>query len=166
MREWGQTYQVDHECGSPEKLDGFPLSLLFPKEKEGPSLTKLNAWPIWENKIIITVVTRAALVLFRDTIVFIIAYISGLGFPGGSVHSIPFHFSSLIPKMLMLTLAISCLTTFILLWFMNLTFQVHMQYCYSIGLYLHHHSHPQLGVIFTLAPSLQSFWSYFSTLLQ
>ena len=48
-------------------------------------MTKLNAWPIWENKIIITVVTRAALVLFRDTIVFIIAYISGLGFPGGSV---------------------------------------------------------------------------------
>ena len=48
-------------------------------------MTKLNAWPIWENKIIITVVTRAALVLFRDIIVFIIAYISGLGFPGGPV---------------------------------------------------------------------------------
>ena len=31
---------------------------------------------------------------------------------------------------------------------------------YSIGLYFHHQSHPQLGVVFALAPSLQSFWSY------
>ena len=37
---------------------------------------------------------------------------------------------------------------------------------YSIGLYFHHQSHPQLGVVFALAPSLQSFWSYFSTDLQ
>ena len=34
---------------------------------------------------------------------------------------------------------------------------------YSIGLYFHHQSYPQLGVVFALAPSLQSFWSYFST---
>ena len=42
-------------------------------------------------------------------------------------HSSPFI--SLIPKMLMFTLAISCLTTCNLSWFMDLTFQVPMQYC-------------------------------------
>ena len=42
-------------------------------------------------------------------------------------HSI--HFSSLIPKMSMFTFAISCLTTSNLPWFMDLTFQVPMQYC-------------------------------------
>ena len=42
---------------------------------------------------------------------------------------IPVHFSSLIPKMLMFTLTISCLTTSNLPWFMDLTFQVPMQYC-------------------------------------
>ena len=39
------------------------------------------------------------------------------------------HFSSLIPKMSMFTLATSSLTTSNLPWFMNLTFQVPMQYC-------------------------------------
>ena len=43
--------------------------------------------------------------------------------------SIPVHFSSLIPKMLMFSLAISCLTTSNVPWFMDLTFQVPMQYC-------------------------------------
>ena len=43
--------------------------------------------------------------------------------------SIPVHFSSLILKMSMFTLAISCLTTSNLHWFMDLTFQVPMQYC-------------------------------------
>ena len=42
---------------------------------------------------------------------------------------IPVHFRSLIPKMLMFTLAISSLTTSDLPWFMDLTFQVPMQYC-------------------------------------
>ena len=42
---------------------------------------------------------------------------------------IPIHFISLIPKMSMFTLAISCLTTSSLPWFMDLTFQVPMQYC-------------------------------------
>ena len=42
---------------------------------------------------------------------------------------IPVHFSSLIPKMLIFTLALSCLTTSKLPWFMELTFQVPMQYC-------------------------------------
>ena len=37
---------------------------------------------------------------------------------------------------------------------------------YSIGLYFHHQSHPQLGVVFALAVSLNSSWSYFSIVLQ
>ena len=37
---------------------------------------------------------------------------------------------------------------------------------YSIRLYFDHQSHPQLGIVFALAPSLHSFWSYFSSLLQ
>ena len=41
------------------------------------------------------------------------------------------HFSSLVPKMLMFTLAISSLTTFSLPCFADLTFQVPMQYCSS-----------------------------------
>ena len=53
--------------------------------------------------------------------------------------------------MSMFTLAISCLTTSNLPWSMDLTFQVPMHYCsYSIRLYLHHQSHPQLGVLFLL----------------
>ena len=39
------------------------------------------------------------------------------------------HFSSLIPKISMFTLAIYSLTTSNLLWFFKLTFQVTMQYC-------------------------------------
>ena len=42
---------------------------------------------------------------------------------------IPVHLSSLIPKMSMITLAISCLTPSNLPWFIDLTFQVPMQYC-------------------------------------
>ena len=68
--------------------------------------------------------------------------------------------------MLMFTLAISCLTTSNSPWFMDLTVQVPMQYCfYIIGLYFHHQSHPHLGVAFasTLISSffLESFlhWS-------
>ena len=36
----------------------------------------------------------------------------------------------------------------------------------SIGPCFYHQSHPQLGILFALAPSLHSFWSYFSTDLQ
>ena len=43
----------------------------------------------------------------------------------------PVHFSSLIPKMLMFTLAISCLTMSNLPWFRDLTFQIPMGYCSS-----------------------------------
>ena len=42
---------------------------------------------------------------------------------------IPVCFSSLIPRMSTFILAISCLTTSNLPWFMDLTFQVPMQYC-------------------------------------
>ena len=42
---------------------------------------------------------------------------------------IPVHFCSLIPKILMFTVAISCLTPSNLPWFMDLIFQVPMQYC-------------------------------------
>ena len=51
-------------------------------------------------------------------------------------------------KMLMFSLAISSLTTSNLPWFMGLTFQVLMRYySYSIRLYFHHQSHPQLGIV-------------------
>ena len=46
---------------------------------------------------------------------------------------IPVHFSSLIPKISMLTFPISCFTSSNLPWLMDLTFQVPMQYCF-----LHH----------------------------
>ena len=42
---------------------------------------------------------------------------------------IPVHFSSLIPMMLIFTLATSCLIISNLPWFMGQTFQVPMQYC-------------------------------------
>ena len=42
-------------------------------------------------------------------------------------HSSPFNLQ--IPRMLTFTLAISCLTTSSLPWFMDLTFQVPIQYC-------------------------------------
>ena len=65
------------------------------------------------------------------------------------------------------TLAISCLTTSKLSWFMD-------QYSsflgnivlYSIGLYFHHQTYPQLGIVFILARTLHSFWSSFSSLLK
>ena len=50
---------------------------------------------------------------------------------------------------------------------MDLTFQFLVQYCsLQHSPCFHHQSHPQLGVVFALAPSLHSFWSYFSTDLQ
>jgi len=39
------------------------------------------------------------------------------------------YFSSVVPKMLRFTLAISCLTSSYLPWFMDLTFKILMQYC-------------------------------------
>ena len=70
--------------------------------------------------------------------------------------------SSSSSRMSMFTLVI-CLITSNLPWFMDLTFQVPMLYCsYSIRPCFYHQSHLQLGVVFVLAPSLHSFWSYFS----
>ena len=66
--------------------------------------------------------------------------------------------------MLMFTLAISCLTTSNLPWFMDLTFQVLMHYCS-----LQHQTlfpspvRSTAGCCFVLALSLHSSWSYFST---
>ena len=78
------------------------------------------------------------------------------------IHSRPLEF--ILIYMSMFTLAISYLTTSNLPWFMDITFQIPMQHCsYSIGLYFHHQSHPQLGLVFALAQPLHSFLSYFST---
>ena len=66
----------------------------------------------------------------------------------------------------MFTLAISCLTTSNLPWFMDLTFQVLMQYCS-----LQHWTlfpPPDIsttGLASTVAQPVYSFWSYFSALL-
>ena len=63
--------------------------------------------------------------------------------------------------MSMFILAISCLTTSNLPWFVDLTFQVLWNIAlYSIGLYFHYQSHPQLGIVFALALFLHSSWSY------
>ena len=62
----------------------------------------------------------------------------------------------------MFTLVISCLTIFNLPWFMDLTFQVPMQYCS-----LQHRTlllspvTSTTGCCFCFAPSLHSFWSLF-----
>ena len=49
---------------------------------------------------------------------------------------IPVHFNSLIPKMSIFMLAISCLTTSNLPWLMDLTFQVPVWYCSLQHLYM------------------------------
>ena len=57
--------------------------------------------------------------------------------------------------MSMFTLATSCLTTSNLPWFMGLTSRFLCNIAlYSIGPCFYHQSHPQLGVVFALAPSL------------
>ena len=78
------------------------------------------------------------------------------------------HFNSLIPKMSMFTLAISYLTTSNLPRFMDLTFQVPMQYCslQHRTLLLSPVTSTTGCCFFSVAPSLHSFWSYFSTYLQ
>ena len=76
------------------------------------------------------------------------------------------HFSLLILKLSMFTLAITCFTTSNLPWFMDLTFQVPMQY-YSLQHWIllpsPVTSTTGLFFFFALAPSLHSFWSYFCT---
>ena len=54
----------------------------------------------------------------------------------------------------MFTLAISCLATSNLSWFMDLTFRfLYHIVLYSIGLYFHHQTHLWLGVMFLFWPS-------------
>ena len=48
---------------------------------------------------------------------------------------------------------------------LELTFQIPMQYSSLQHWTFYHQSHPQLGIVFALAPS-HCFWSYFSTDLQ
>ena len=77
------------------------------------------------------------------------------------------HFSSLIPKMLMFILAISCLTTSNLPWFTDLTFQVPMQYrSLQHRTLLPSPVTSTTGYCFCFGLSLHSLWSYFSTDLQ
>ena len=65
--------------------------------------------------------------------------------------------------MSMFSLAIICLTTSNLPWFMDATFQVPMlcslqnTVLYRIELYFHYQSHPQLGIVYALAPFLHFF---------
>ena len=78
----------------------------------------------------------------------------------------PAHFSSLIHKMLMFTLAISCLTTSSLSW---LWLDIPGSYTillFTVWDFTFTTRHPQLGIVSTLAQPLHSFWIYFCTLLQ
>ena len=69
------------------------------------------------------------------------------------------HFSSLIPKMSMFTLAISCLTTSNLPWFTDLTLQVPMQCCtLQHQSLLPSQSHPHLGVFCLFVLFVCLFW--------
>ena len=67
----------------------------------------------------------------------------------------------------MFTLANCCLTTSFYLdsWTKHSRFLCNTV-LYSIGLYFHHQTHPQLGVVSTLAQPLHSFCSFFSALRQ
>ena len=66
----------------------------------------------------------------RWSFVFVNPHLSHIELQTSELNSpIPVHFSSLIPRMSTFTLVISYLTTSNLPWFMDLTFQVPMQYC-------------------------------------
>ena len=78
----------------------------------------------------------------------------------------PVHLSLLIARMSTFTLAI-CLTTSNLPWFMDLTFQVPMQYCSLQHVTLLLSPVPSTtGCCFCFGSMPHSFWSYFSTNLQ
>ena len=80
---------------------------------------------------------------------------------------IPVHFSLLIPRMLMFTLAISCLTTSNLPWFMDIIFHIPVQYCpWQHWTLLLSPVTSTTGCCFALVPSLHSFWNYFPALFQ
>ena len=61
----------------------------------------------------------------------------------------------------------SCLTTPIYLdsWTQHSRFLCNIV-PYSIRLYFHHQTHPQMGIVFALAQPLHSLWSSFATVLQ
>ena len=63
----------------------------------------------------------------------------------------------------MFTLAIYCLTTSNLPWFMDLTFQVPLQYSFftTSEFYFLHESHSRLGIVFALAQPLHFFLESF-----
>ena len=61
------------------------------------------------------------------------------------------HFSALIPKMLMFTLAFSSLTTTNSPWLMNLVFKILCNIVLFLHWTLHHQTHPQLRAISVLA---------------
>ena len=66
----------------------------------------------------------------------------------------------------MFTLAISCLATSSLPWFMDLTFQIPVQYCYlQHWTLLSSPGTSTTGIVSTLSQPLQPFWSYFSCLV-
>ena len=70
-------------------------------------------------------------------------------------------FSSLITRMLIFILNISCFTKPNLLWFVDLTFQACLQYCcLKHWICLHHQTYPRLSIVPTLAPLLHSSWDY------
>ena len=77
---------------------------------------------------------------------------------------IPVHFSSLIPKMSIFTLSISCLTTFSLPWFMDLTFLVPLQYCSIASDFTSITSHMHNWVLFLLWVHLFILWGIISPL--
>ena len=82
------------------------------------------------------------------------------------IFAFPAHFSSLIHKMLMFTLAISCLTTSNLSWLWPDIPGSYTVLLFTVWDFTFTTRHPQLGVVSALAQPLHSFWSYFSTLLQ
>ena len=78
----------------------------------------------------------------------------------------PVHFSSLISKMSAFTLAISYLTTSNLPWHgRNIPGSCALLFFFSIRLYFHRQTHPQLDIVFALAQPFHSFWSYLSAFL-
>ena len=133
----------------------------------------LNVLPWKQTEIILSLLRLNPGTEFRALLMTMIGYsISSRGFLSlvidimviwvKFIQSSPF--SWLIPKMSVFNLAISCLTTSSLPWFMDLTFQVPMQYCS-----LQHQTllvsplTPTTRCVFALAPSLHSFWSYISS---
>ena len=97
----------------------------------------LNGWHWKRTKIILSFLRLHPSTAFWTLVDYEDYFISSKGFLltvvdiwSSELNSpIPIYFSSLIPKISMFNLAISCLTPSNLPWFMDLTFQVPTQYC-------------------------------------